>query len=276
MAFAVSTVIAGLGVAVGAAGLGVSLYGQEKAADANSAAANAQAQIAGLQSSNVDVQKQQLALQTQQQQLQIQTNDNVIELQSQADDIRQQAATLDATRQRRAAVRQGIVARSQSLVSAANQGASAPGSSALKQSSNDITAQTDTNILGISQNLEAGTQLYNINKSITSQYLNAQSANSTYVSESEQLQDQVLDTQKQIYSLGGDASSDYATAALAGGTSAIGAGLLSAGTSVANAYPAINRLTNYFGASSSSGSNYTGSSTTNFGYTSQTYGDGQS
>lgn len=266
MAFAVSTVIAGIGVAVAGAGLVTNVLSNEKAASAQSAAAATQGQIAQLQAGNVDVERQQYALQADQQQLQIKNNDAIINLQSQADDIRQQAAELDATRQRRQAVRNGIVTRSQSLVAAANQGANAPGSTAIKQSSNDITAQTETNVLGISQNLQAGTALYNINKSITSQYLNAQSQNSNFVTQSETLQNQVLDTQKQIYSLGGQASQDYASAALSSGNAALGSGLLSLGTGVANAYPAINRLTNYFGSNSTAGNNY--------GYTAQNYGNG--
>lgn len=249
MAFAVSTVIAGIGVAVAGAGLVTNIVGQHNAASAQAAAAADQAKIAGLQNENVDVQKQQLALQTSQQQLNIQTQKSVIQDQSQADDIRQQAAVLDSTRQRRAAIRQGIVAQSQSLTTATNQGASAPGSTVGKQSSADISATTDTNLTGISQNLDIGNKLYAINKNITSLYLNAQDQNSSYVNQSQTLQDLVLNTQKQIYSLGGDASSNYASAAISSGNAAIGQGLLSAGTAVAGSYQAINRLTQYFAPS---------------------------
>jgi hypothetical protein len=251
MAFAVSTVIAGVGLAIGAAGLYENVTSAEKAAKANAAAAGNQAQIAGLQAGNVDVQKQELDLQAKQQKLQIQTNDNVIELQSQSDSIRQQAAELDATRRRREAVRQGIVARSQSLVAAANQGASSPGSTALRQSQNSITSGTDQNILAVNQNLGAGAAIFNINKQITAQYLNAQAQNSTYVDQSHDLQSKSLDTQKQVYALGGAANNDYASAALAQGNAALGAGMMSLGATVSNAYPTINRLTSYFGSSSS-------------------------
>lgn len=248
MAFAVSTVIAGIGAVTSLGGTAIGLYNSEKAAAANSDAAQQQAKIAALQAGNVDTEQQQLALTTKQQNLQTQTNIGVIQDQAQADQIRQQAATLDATRQKRQAVRNGIVARANSLTAATNQGASAPGSSALKQSSSDITASTDTNITGINQNLAVGEQLYNINKNITSLYINAQQQNASYVNESAQLQSQELATQKQVYSLGGVASQDYASAALSQGNAAIGTGLASLGTSVVNSYTGVNKLTNYFGS----------------------------
>lgn len=268
MAFAVSTVIAAVGAAAAVGGTAYSVYNSEKAAGANAAAAQDQAQIAQLQAGNVSVQKQQLALQTQQQTLQTQTNINVIEDQANADAIRQQAATLDATRQIRQAVRNGIVARSQSLVAATNLGAGQPGSSALSQSNASISGQTNTNITGVNQNLEVGNQLFNINKDITSQYLNAQNSNLSYIQQSQTLQDKSLDTQAQIYSLGGAASSNYASAALATGNSAIGTGLQTLGNAVVTNYSNINKLTNYFGSGGSSASN------TNLGYTSNTYGNG--
>lgn len=250
MAFAVSSVIAAAGLAVSAVGVGLNVISQHDVAEHQAAAARDQAAIGALQSGNVDVQKQQLALQTNQQQLQIGTQKNVINLQSQSDAIRQQAAELDSTRRRREEIRKSIVARSQSLTAATNQGASAPGSTAVKQSIADIEGQTDTNLLGITQSLGIGEQLFNINKNITSQYLNAQDRNSEYVNQSQGLQNKVLDTQKQIYKLGGDASSNYASAAMSSGNAAIGAGMTGFGTAVSNAYPTINRLTQYYGGSS--------------------------
>lgn len=252
MAFAVSSVIAAAGLAVAAVGVGLNVASQHDAADKQAAAARDQTAIGALQSQNVDVQKQQLALQTNQQQLQIGTQKNVINLQSQSDAIRQQAAELDSTRRRREEVRKSIVARSQSLTAATNQGAAAPGSTAVKQSIADIEGQTDTNLLGITQSLGIGEQLFSINKNITAQYLNAQDQNSSYVNQSQGLQNKVLDTQKKIYALGGDASSNYASAAISSGNAAIGAGLSSFGSSVSNSYPTINRLTNYLSGSGNS------------------------
>lgn len=264
MAFAISTVIAGLGLATAAVGVGVSVYNQHEAANSQAAAAQDQAQIAALQSKNVDVQKQQLALQTQQQQLQIQTNKDVINQQSQADALREQASELDATRRRRDAIRQGIVAQSTSLTRATNQGAASPGSTVVAQSQADITGQTNTNVLGINQNLQFGQQLFDINKNISSLYLNAQDANSTFVNQSQVLQNQVLDTQKTIYSLGGDASSNYASAAISSGNAAIGAGMSSLGNSISSNYSAISKLTSYFGSANIGGGLMGGGSPTGY------------
>lgn len=246
MAFAVSTVISGLGLAVAAGGLALNISGQQKAADAQAAAARSQAQIAGLQASNVDVQQQQLDLTSSQQHLQNETQRSVIAQQSQADALRLQASELDATRRRRDAIRQGVVAGATSLARATNQGASSPGSTVIAQSQADIAGQASTNIQGINQNIDVGRKLYAINKSITDTYLNASYQNDSYVDKSKGLQQQVLGTQKQIYALGGSASESYAQAASAQGNAALGQGLFSLGTGVANAYPTINRLTNYF------------------------------
>lgn len=250
MAFAVSTVIAAVGVGLSATGIALNISSQHNAASSQAAAAKDQAAIAALQGNNVEVQKQQLNLQTDQQHLQNETQRNVIAQQSQADALRLQASELDATRRRRDAIRQGIVAQSTALTRATNQGASSPGSTVGKQAQADIAGQTDTNIVGISQNLSLGEQLYGINKTISNTYLNASYANDSFVNKSKSLQSDVLDTQKKIYALGGDASSNYASAAISQGNAAIGSGLNSFGNSVASNYPTINRLTNYFTASS--------------------------
>lgn len=262
MAFAVSTIIGVAGLAVSGVGLAYSVSQNKKASEAQAAAAQNQAQIGYLQSQNVDVQKQQLNLQTEQQQLQIQTQKDVINKQSEADALRMKAAELDATRRTRDAVRQGIVASSTALVRATNQGAAAPGSSVIGQATADIQGQTGTNIVGISQNLDFGRKLFSINKNISQIYLNAQDANSQFVAKSKGLQDQVLDTQKEIYKLGGDASSNYAQAAIAQGNASIGTGLMQLGNMVSSNYSTINKLTNYFSSSTNTGTsslNTTGS-----------------
>lgn len=252
MAFAVSTIIAGAGLAVAAGGLAYNISQNSKAADAQAAAAGKQAEIGALQAANVDVQKQQLGLQTQQQQLQIQTQKDVITQQGKADELRLQAAELDSKRRTRDAIRQGIVAQATSLVRATNQGAAAPGSSVTSQAGADISGQVATNQAGVVQNLDFGRKLFAINKNISQIYLNAQDANSQFVSQSQGLQNQVLDTQKKIYALGGDASSNYAQAAIAQGNASIGAGVAQLGQMVASNYSTINKLTNYFSAGTSS------------------------
>lgn len=262
MAFAASTIIAGIGVGLAGVGLVENFTNSQKASSAQAAAALKQGQIAGLQASNVDVQKQQLDLTSNQQLLQTQTQRTVIQDQSQADAIRQQAATLDATRRQREAVRSGIVARAQGLATATNEGANEVGSTGFKQAEASISGQTNTNRQGVVQNLDLTSKLYAINKDITSQYLSASYKNDEFVQQSKGLQSQVLDTQKQIYSLGGDASSDYATAAIAQGNASLGAGLLSLGGSIVNNYDKVNSLTKYFTTSSSASYNnsYSGTS----------------
>jgi hypothetical protein len=250
MAFAVSTIIAGVGLAVSATGAYLNYSAQKDASEHQAAAANNQAEIGRLQAANVDVQKQQLGLQTNQQQLQIQTQKDVINQQGKADELRLQAAELDTRRRQRDSIRQGIVANATSLVRATNQGAASPGSSVGAQSSADVSGQTATNQAGVVQNLDFGRKLFAINKNISQIYLNAQDANSQFVSQSQGLQNQVLDTQKQIYALGGDASSNYAQAAISQGNAATGAGIAQLGQMVSSNYSTINKLTNYFSGSS--------------------------
>lgn len=247
MAFAVSTIIGGLGLAVAGYGAYESYEGQKQQANALANAQNNQAQIGALEAQNVGVEQQQLQLQTQQQNLEIQTNRSVVQQQQAADDIRQQAASLDATRRIRQQIRTGIVASGTALNVAANSGAVEPGSSAVKQTQANIQGTTNTNRLGITQNLQLGQRLAQNYKNITNTYLDAQTANQNYVNQSEGLQTQVLNTQKKIYALGGDASSNYAQAALAGGQSAMGSSLYSVGLGLAGSTSTIGQLTNYFG-----------------------------
>ena len=247
MAFAVSTIIAGASLAVAAVGTGYSIYSQNKAAQANSAAAQKQAQIAGLQAENVEVQRKQLNLKTEQDLLQIETNKDVIAQQQAAEDLRQQAVAVDSRRRQREAVRQSIVAQSNSLVAATAQGASNPGTSTLAQVRANNAGQTNTNIVGIMQNQQFSKQLYDINKTISNIYLNAQDANASFVQKSKELQMQSLASQEEIYRLGGQASQNYAQAATYSGNAAIGQGLVSFGNAFLTNMPSINRLTSFFG-----------------------------
>jgi hypothetical protein len=259
MAFAISTVVAAVGVGIAGYGLYNQVSNQSQAADANAAAARNQAAIAAVQKENVGVQRQQLDLSSSQQKLQNQTQRAVIAQQAQADALRMQASELDATRRRRDEIRKSIVAQSTSLTRATNQGASSPGSTAVAQASADIQGQSNTNILGITQNLGLGRQLFEINKSISNIYLNASTQNDQYVDKSKLLQQEVLGNQERIYDLGGSVSLNYADAASASGNAAIGAGITSIGMGLANNSQTIGRLYNYFGSGSST---YGGASTT--------------
>lgn len=242
----ISTIIAAAGLAVTAGSAYMSYKNSKDAAGSNAAAAANQAAINKLQADNVDTQKAQFGLQTSQQQLQIQTQKNVIQDQSNADAIRQQAAELDSTRRRREAIRQGIVARAQGLTTATAQGAGAPGSSAGKQSYADIQGQVGVNVSGINQAAEAGKKLFGINRDITSQYLAAQDQNSTFVQKSQGIQNSIFDTQKKIYSLGGQANQNYANAAASGSNASMWSGLGGAGMMLANNSSTLNNVSNYF------------------------------
>lgn len=266
MAFAVSTVVAAVGVGLAGYGLYNQVSNQSAAADANSEASRNQAAIAAVQKENVGVQRQQLDLSSSQQKLQNETQRSVITQQAQADALRMQASELDATRRRRDEIRKSIVAQSTSLTRATNQGASSPGSTAVAQAGADIQGQSNTNILGITQNLGLGRQLFEINKNISQIYLNASTQNDQYVDQSKALQSKTLDNQSSIYDLGGQVSLNYASAATASGNAAIGAGISSIGMSLATNSQTIGRLYNYFGSgSSSSGGATTTSDPTGYG-----------
>ena len=241
-----SSIIAAVGLGVSAVGAYSAYENSKEAAGYQAQAAQSQAQIAALQAKNVDVQKQQLDLQSDQQLLQNKTQRDVIGQQAQADAIRQQASELDATRRRREAVRSGIVARANSLSAATNSGATNPGSTAVAQASASMSGQTNTNILGISQNLEFGQKLYDINKTISSIWMNASLQNDEFVGKSKTLQSQVLDTQKQIYALGGDASNSYANAAIAQGNAAFGQGIAGIGSALMTNAGSLGKMTNFF------------------------------
>lgn len=246
MAFAVSTIVAGIGVGVAGVGLYENYTNSQSAAASNAAAAQQQAQIAQIQAANVDVQRQQLDLTSNQQLLQNQTQRTVIQDQAQADAIRQQAATLDATRRQRDAVRSGIVARAQGLATATNEGANEVGSTGVRQAYASTAGQTNTNIAGITKNLDLTTKLYGINKQISQTYLDASFKNDEFVAQSKVLQNQVLDNQKSIYEHGGTASLDYASAAISSGNAATGQGLTSLGTALVSNSNKTGNLTNFF------------------------------
>jgi hypothetical protein len=261
MAFAASTIIAAVGVGVAGVGLYQNYTNSQKASNAQAAAAKNQAEIAHLQAGNVEVQKQQLDLQSDQQLLQNQTQRAVIQDQAKADAIRMQAAELDATRRTRESVRAGIVARANALTSATASGATQPGSTAIAQVGANIAGQTNTNITGVSQQLDVGEKLYGINKDITAQYLNASYKNDAFVAKSKSLQTEVLDTQRKIYQLGGEASSNYATAAIAQGNAALGQGLTSLGGAIMNNSSTLGKMTNYFTSGGVGSSTYNNNST---------------
>lgn len=256
MPFATATILAGIAAGAAVAGAGTSIYGASKQASAQGAAAQSQAVTAGWQSVATGVQAQSVQVQQEQQQLQIATQRSAIMLQQQSDDVRRQAATLDATRRQREIVRQGIMASSTALTRATAQGASASGSSALEGARGEISGRTGVNSQGVSQQLELGNRLFDINKTISATYLNAQDQNAGLVAQGGDLQQQILDIQKHIYDSGGQTALSYKDAAAAGGIAAFGSGLSSLGSAVVKNQENISNLSTYFSSAFGSGSNH--------------------
>lgn len=87
-------------------------------------------------------------------------------LEQQADQQRRTAMEISARRYMMQNVRNSQVARSMALSTATNQGAQF--SSGLAGGYGSISGQTGTNILGISQNLQIGEKLFDINSQIDS------------------------------------------------------------------------------------------------------------
>lgn len=243
---AVSSIIAAVGVASTVAGVGLSYEASKKQSEAQANVAQNQYITSGLQEAGVGLQEQGLKVQQEQQQLQISTQRQAIQLQQQQDDIRRASATTDATRRIREIVRQGILAKSQSLSTATNQGVSATGGSAVKGAYGSIQGQTDVSATGVTQALQAGNSIYDLNKSISSTYLNAQDKNAGLVAQSGGIQSQILGVQKQIYSVGGNTALSYRDAAAYGSIAAFGSGLSSLGGAVIRNQDNATNLTNYF------------------------------
>jgi len=90
-----------------------------------------------------------------------------IRLEQQAEAQRRQAMEIKARRDRLEAIRVGQRARALGLASATSQGASGEGSSGLQGAFGQISGQTGTNLLGITQPLEIGRNIFDINSQIS-------------------------------------------------------------------------------------------------------------
>lgn len=243
---AISTAIAAVAATAAVAGTAYSIYGANKQSKAQEAAAQSQAIVGGLQASATGLQQQSLGIQTQQQELGIATQRKAIELQQQQDDIRRQAASLDATRRTRDMIRTGIVARGQALATATAQGAADSGSSAVAGAEGTISGRVGNNLLGVYQNQQLGNSIFDLNRSISANYINAQDVNAGFVQKSQGLQSGILDIQRQIYQQGGQTSLNYKDAAAAGGITAFGTGLTSLGGALVKNQEAMTNLGNFF------------------------------
>lgn len=144
MPAAIPLIVAGVSVA----GVGMSAYGmnqQQKAAS-------------NMQSSQQDMVRQEQAAEAQ----------------------RQQAMELDARRRMLQQVRQGNVARATALSAATGDGAAF--GSGLQGAYGNISGQENTNLTGISQNLQIGRSIFGINSNITQDRLDYSNAQGGYMS----------------------------------------------------------------------------------------------
>lgn len=125
----VSTIIAGIGLAVSAAGTATSYMGAQKQAKGQKRAQMGQAL---------------------------------------AEQARKKQMDLDSARKRRETIRQANIQRSQALATAAAQGATGEGGSALAGIEGTISGEMGRNILAINQNQEIGQEVFDAN-AITAQ-----------------------------------------------------------------------------------------------------------
>lgn len=138
MAVATSTLILGATLAATVAGTGMQIMGSQRAAEAANRQADAQAEIANQE--------------------------------RRAEAIRKQAAELDARRKMLEMVRNQNRARSMALSNATAQGAQY--GTGLQGGYGQISGVSNTNLLGVSQNLGFGEQLFGINGNISQQRIN--------------------------------------------------------------------------------------------------------
>lgn len=96
-----------------------------------------------------------------------QSSQNIAQLQQQSNTIKFNQAKISARRNQMEVLRNEQRARSLALSNSVNQGAQF--GSGLQGGYGQIAGQSNTNLLGISQNLQTGQQLYDVNQSISSQ-----------------------------------------------------------------------------------------------------------
>lgn len=211
---AISTLIAGAGLLIGGAGAISSYSAAQENASAQKAQLAANQEHADLvNASNLKVQA-----------------DNVLAVNAQqnVEKVSQGQMNLDAQRRQREIVRSSVVARSQALATETAQGASGAGSSAVGGINGNIAGRTGVNLLGVTQNQEAGNAIFGFHQDQLNAY--KQAAIDGYVPATAQVPNG------------------------SGSTAAIGAGLSSLGGSLVKSEGLISRVGGYFGGSGSNGS----------------------
>lgn len=93
--------------------------------------------------------------------------------QQEAEALRKQQMDLDATRRRREILRQSVAARSASLAVTTAQGAAYEGGSALPGAYGSISGRTNVNLAGINQNQELGGGIFEAHSNQLTAYKNA-------------------------------------------------------------------------------------------------------
>lgn len=148
--------------------------------------------------------------------------DNVkaVEAQQNVEKISQEQMNLDATRRQREIIRSSVVANSQAVSAETNAGAAGPGGSTVSGIQGNIAGRTGVNLLGVTQNQEAGNAIFGFHQDQLNAY--KQAALDGFVPATAQFPDS------------------------SGTTAAIGAGLSSLGGGLVKSEGTIGRVTNYF------------------------------
>lgn len=101
------------------------------------------------------------------------TQKNIAGLEGQVNDQRKAAMEVDARRRQLEVVRNNQRARAMALTSATNQGAAYGESSGLQGAYGGIGGQSETNLLGVNQNLEIGRNIFGLDTKISQQRIAA-------------------------------------------------------------------------------------------------------
>lgn len=250
MAAITGTILAATAIA----GLGLSAYGmQQQMAGKSQQAAGAQIQSQGAQFKAFAAQQAAEGAQVQVTgaQAQNQATKEIAGLEQGVEAQRFQAMELDARRQTMDAIRNNQRARALGLTSATQQGAQF--GSGLQGGYGQISGQTNTNLLGIGQNLEIGRNIFGLNSQITQQKL-AYAAGGDIIN-----QGQGIIAKSQGWNAIGEGiiAQGGGQIAAGAGTAAIGSGLSSLGGALVQAAPTFANVGTY-GASYFNGGTGTG------------------
>lgn len=230
-------------LALGAAGLGTQLYGATKAASA----AKQQALVAQQQAQeSADFTRQEEAINQQSAAFQAAAstaskgfNQGILQGQQDIEQQRYNAMILAANRQQLEIVRQGQRARAMALTTATAQGAAKQGASALGGGYGQISGQTNQNLLGVTQNLGIGANIFALNAGITQQKIGLNELQDTLAQQQADLTTQKSRLIQQYAGVNADLQTRYSQygsqISSAQGISAIGGGMVGASSALFSA-----------------------------------------